>query len=131
MHYLLVDRENGYQDGDDGEEEVMPLDLSSSEASLSSTDQLDDERDLSVKAWGRNVAAYYKEGEEAREEEESLDGELEEREALQLQTAQATLLSQSDFDAQFPSGVGMDQSPLSDVSMQGHSDSVIIMLPVA
>lgn len=97
---------------DDGEEEeVMPLALSSSEADLSSTDQPSNKRDLSLKAWGRRVAAYYREGDE--EEEESLDDELEEREALQLQTVQASLLSQSDFDV---GGGAMEQSQLSDVS---------------
>lgn len=96
-----------YQDSE--EEEVMPLDLSSSEADLSSTDQSGYERDpLSLKAWGRKVATYYEEG-----EGESLDSELEEREALQLQTLQAGLLSPSDFDVPFP---GIDQSPLNSVS---------------
>lgn len=93
----------------------MPLDLSSSEADLSSTDQLGDEREsLSLKAWGRKVAAYYKEG-EGEGEDEGLDDELEEREALQLQTLQAALLSQSDFDIEFPGGT-VEQSLLSDVS---------------
>ncbi len=92
----------------------MPLALSSSEADLSSTDQLIDERDLSLKAWGRKVGAYYKEGDEG--EEESLDDELEEREALQLQTVQASLLSQSDFGVQFLGGGAMEQFQLSDVS---------------
>lgn len=89
----------------------MPLALSSSDADLSSTDQPNNERDLSLKAWGRKVAAYYKEGDEG--EEESFDDELEEREALQLQTVQASLLSQSDFDV---GGGAMEQSQLSDVS---------------
>ena len=90
---------------------MMPLAFSSSEADLSSTDQPNNERDLSLKAWGRKVAAYYKEGDEG--EEESFDDELEEREALQLQTVQASLLSQSDFDV---GGGTMEQSQLSDVS---------------
>ena len=94
----------------------MPLDLSCSEADLSSTDQPGDEREaLSLKAWGRKVATYYEEGEEEGEDE-SLDGELEEREALQLQILQATLLSQSDFDVEFP-GSAVDQSLLSNVSI--------------
>lgn len=105
-----------YQDGDGGEEEeVMPLDLSSSEADLSSTDQPGDKREsLSLKAWGRKVAAYYEEGAEEGEDE-CLDGELEEREALQLQTLQAALLSQNDFDVEFAGGT-VDQSPLDNVS---------------
>ena len=85
----------------------MTLDLLSSEADLSSSDQVGDGREpVTLKSWGRKVVTYY---EEEEEEEESLDGELEEREALHLQSQHAAILSQDDFDAQFSD---IDQSPL-------------------
>ena len=100
----------------DGDEEVMPLDLSTSEADASSVEEDGERQDTSLKSWGRKVAAYYKEGEESEEGEESFDDELEEKEALQLQTMHAALLSQSDFDVQLPSGDAVELSSLIDVS---------------
>ena len=91
----------------------MALDLSSSsEPDLSSSKKQGDTNEpSSLKAWGRKVSTYYEEGDE--EESESLDGELEEKEALHLQALHATLLSQNDFDIQ----ISGNRSPLEDVEV--------------
>ena len=91
----------------------MALDLSSSgEPDVSSSnDPGNVNAPSTLKAWGRKVSIYY--DDEDEEESESLDGELEEKEALHLQALQATLLSQTDFDIQFPG----NRSPLENFSV--------------
>lgn len=60
------------------------------------------ETQLSRKGWGNRKDVYYNEGEDMEDGELSGE-ELEEKEATHLQHHMASMLSERDFDTEFPS----------------------------
>ena len=68
------------------------------ESSSGGEEQEDNQRDVSVKAWGKRKSEYY--AEESDMEREELERELEEGEALDVQRRLASAFSEEDFEAE-------------------------------
>ncbi|KAI9594984.1 Sas10 C-terminal domain-containing protein [Syncephalis fuscata] len=125
IQLMLNEQESDFDSDDNGQDEVMRVDMSGSEEDDNddNDDEDEDEEDADENAWGSRKSTFYN----ADDADEAENAKEEEEEALRLQRARAEAMDEEDFVDEFASSLAtLSAKGARPILQQGTEDDRII-----